>query len=286
MELREFVPQQTTTRYLPWDTELKVMPLGDLHNGADGFKPRLLKEHVKMALDLGCYFLGMGDYTDFVSSNNREKLANAGLYDTATTIIDRAAQGLTDELIDILLPTKGRWLGMLQGNHYYFFKTGTTSDTMLCEALDADFLGDCGLIQVRFKEEPRLSTALTIWCHHGYGNAITPGGILNKLHRAIEACEADVYLMAHVHRLLGGKPARLYATNAPKPRLLAKDKIVATTGSFMATYEQGSTYAGRAHGSYGEIRAYPPAALGAPLFTARPIRVKGGTPMLELHLTM
>ena len=288
MEIVEFAPQKTATRYLPWDSTLKIMPIGDLHIGADGFKAELLGRQIEQGLRDGCYFIGMGDYLDFTSSSNRERLINANLYDSARTVIDEAADSLVSRLAAILKPSAGRWLGMVEGNHYWVFDDGTTSDMALCHALKTPFLGTCGLVQIRFRDKKPLRRSITcdIWVHHGYGRAATAGAILNKLHRVMEGFEADVYLMGHFHRLASEKPSRLYGTHAPNPKIVEKPKILAATGSYMAGYQQGSKYAGRPHGSYVERNGMPPSSLGSSLICVWPKRAKHeGMPVLEMTVT-
>ena len=46
------------------------------------------------------YFVGTGDYVDFLSPSNRVRLANAGLYDTALQVIRDKATELVDELYE------------------------------------------------------------------------------------------------------------------------------------------------------------------------------------------
>ena len=288
MEIVEFAPQKTATRYLPWDSTLKIMPIGDLHIGADGFKAELLGRYIEQGLKDGCYFIGMGDFLDFTSSSNRERLINANLYDSARTVIDEAADRLVDTLAAILKPSTGRWLGMLEGNHMWCFDDGTTSDMALCRALKAPFLGSCGLVQCRFRDatSPRRTITADVWGAHGYGGGATPAGILNKLHRAMESFEADVYFMGHLHRLVAEKVSRLYCSHSPNPKIIERPKILCGTGSFMAGYQQGSKYAGRPHGSYVERKILPPSALGSPVIAVWPKRAKHeGLPVLEMTVT-
>ena len=268
---------------MPWE-ELKLTALGDFHNGAEGFKPELLEKWAKEKAAAGYWFFGMGDYGELMASGNRQRLASANLHDSSTTILDRAARAATGDLVDILKSTKGRWMGMLEGNHYYIFDDGTTTDQMLCSELRAPFLGTCGIVQVRFqKPDSRVSTTCDIWGHHGYGSAMTAGAVLNKLHRAVESFEADLYFIAHHHRLITEKPARLYTTHSRHPKIVMRHKILAVTGSFMAGYQQGSRYKGRAHGSYVEQGMMPPTALGAPEVSITPTT---GPPVgLELRIT-
>jgi hypothetical protein len=284
MEIISFSPQKTLARSFPWDYTFKLIPIGDLHDGSDAFNHDALDRTIRKGVAEDCYFIGMGDMADFLSAGNRERLGSVVLHDTARRIIDRAAYQLVDDIKEVLEPSVGRWLGLLEGHHYYLFDNGVTSDMALCQHLKAPFLGTCASVQVRFGNDHRKSITCEIWGHHGYGTGTTPGSILTKLMKAMMAFEADIYLMAHQHQLTTHKPARLYTTHSAHPRLINKDRLLVGTGGFMAGYAQGSRYAGRPQGSYVERRALQPSAIGAPLITARPSST-AGFPRLELSVT-
>src|SRR5882672_622847 len=106
---------------------LVICPIGDLQfTGQKGsLAGDLLKRHLDRCLELGGFFLGMGDYIDAFSPSNRQRLRAAALYDTAEDVIDDKVMELVDELFDkYLKPTKGRWLGLLHGHHFATLKTG------------------------------------------------------------------------------------------------------------------------------------------------------------------
>lgn len=115
MELTLWTPP--SRRAFPFDKPLKLIPLGDLHAGCDGFDGDRLHRMVKQAVKDDCWFYGMGDYTDFASTSNRERLSDPKVHETSRSLIDRAADIVLDELKEILEPTRGRWLGLLEGNH-------------------------------------------------------------------------------------------------------------------------------------------------------------------------
>jgi hypothetical protein len=284
MEVISFAPSKTLSRGFPWDYTFKLIPIGDLHVGSDGCNLEALDRTIRKGVADGCWFIGMGDFLDFMSSSNRQRQMEAGLYDTARTIIDDAAYQLVEKVKAVLKPSVGRWLGLLEGNHYWVFDDGVTSDQYLCQYLNAPFLGTCGSVQVRFGNDHRKSITCEIFAHHGYGGGTTPGAILTKLMKAMMAFEADIYLMGHQHQLVTAKPDRLYNTHAVNPRSVARQRLLVGTGSFMAGYKQGSRYAGRPHGSYVEQRVLQPSAIGAPLITARPSST-AGFPRLELSVT-
>ena len=144
---------------MPWEP-LLIMPVGDIqYDGPDGAADlSRLARHLKWGMAQGVWFLGMGDFVDFLSPSNRDRLGKAGLYDTATKGIDRLATMMEDELLQVIESTRGRWIGLLQGHHYFNHLDGTTSDTRFAKALDTPYLGDCALIRVTFKDDQRLAS--------------------------------------------------------------------------------------------------------------------------------
>ncbi len=71
------------------------------------------------------------------------------------------------------------------------------------------------------------------------------------------------------------KPAvpkpRLYVSDRPPYRLIAKKKILAGTGGFYQGYLVGSKLSGLPHGTYVEEKGLPPVALGGIIVKIRPV---------------
>lgn len=269
----EIIAHVARNKFMPWEPML-LMSVGDIqYDGPDGAAdiPRLEK-YLKWGLDHGAYFIGMGDMTDFMSPSNRERWLKAGLYDTATSVVDRAATSLEDDLKQILEPTKGRWLGLLQGHHYFVHLDGTTGDTRLAQFLGADFLGDCAIIRMTFRDERGGSSNIKLWAHHGHGGSGNmPTSALNKLyHQKVRYPGVRVFMMGHVPQLGHVVTDGLDVTDRGEPHLIHEDTHYILTGGFARGYEQGSRFAGRAQGGYAEKAMMPPAVLGGALVTFTP----------------
>ena len=261
------------TAALPWAPML-LMPVGDIqYDGPDGAAdlPRLCR-HLAWGVAHGAYFIGMGDFVDFMSPSNRDRLATAGLYDTATSIIDRAATTLEDEILALLAPTRGRWVGLLQGHHYFSHLDGTTSDTRFALALGAPFLGDCALMRWTFRHESGGSVNVKVWAHHGHGGgSILPTAGLNKLyHQKVRYPNVRLFLMGHVPQLGHVLTDGLDITDRGEPHLLHEDTHYVLTGGFARGYLEGNQFAGRSQGGYAEKRMLPPAVLGGAVITLTP----------------
>lgn len=270
MEILDYVPTQVKERALPWQ-EINIMPIGDVQAGAEGCDLERLKRHIKYGIDNNARFIGMGDMTDFLSPSNRDRLKKASLYDTAQGLIDKWHQQHIDELMQVLMPTKGLWIGLHEGHHYHEFTDGTTSDTRIANALDAPFLGTCAITRLRF-ESSRASVVAHVWSHHGEGAGATTAAPFNKLERVSGFVDADVLLMGHYHRAGVVLTDRLFVSGVV-PQLRHRTRALVATGSFLRGYMQGSQVNGRAGGSYVEHGLMPPTAMGNSMITIIPKRV-------------
>lgn len=278
--------------YFPWE-QLDIMPIGDIqYDGKKGATdvPRLRK-HLKMGIDRGAYFIGTGDILDVLSPSNRERFMKAGLYDTAQKFFDDAVTTLEKECLEILLPTIGRWIGLVQGHHYYVHLDGSTTDTRFAEWLGCPFLGTCALVRLHFKDtKMKRASSITMWIHHGVGGSgVLPTAIYNKLyHQKIRYPNARIFMMGHVPQLGHVKLAGLDVEGQPgNPHLVHEDTSLVACGGWSRSYQQGSTFGGRAQGGYAEVGMMPPAVLGGSIIHITPQRVRShGKEVAHLEVTV
>lgn len=238
-----------------------VAPIGDIQwSGKKG--PTAMdhvKRHIDMAMNLDAWFVGMGDYIDFLSPSNRQRLQAAALYDTADAVIEEKVYELVQEVFDnVLKPTKGRWLGILEGHHFAEM-AGTTSDVVLADLLDARFLGTSAYIRL-------MPSDVTLWVHHGQGGGVLPAAPLNKLyHVAHGMAGADIYMMGHTTKLAVGHLARPRPCwDGAKPDLIHDDIYLVSTGGFSKSSIVGHTRGRFPRGDYAEQRMLTPSPLAAP----------------------
>lgn len=256
------------------------MPVGDIQWAGDKAEVALgmLQRHIRWGVDHDAWFIGMGDYIDTLSPSNRSRLRGAELYDTAIKALDRDAQARVKELYnEALKPSKGRWLGLLEGHHFFQYRDQTTSDQELAKMLECPFLGTSAYVRLVFpRNETGRSTPQTgsvvIWAHHGAGSSQAAGGAINRLARLMPAWDADIYLMGHHHKV-GAQPMDyvrpVYPPNG-KPHLLHTTKLLVATGSFLKGYIVGRQDGGIPRGGYVEQGMMNPVQLGAPLVRIRP----------------
>lgn len=262
--------------------KLLIMPVGDIQYAGDDDEVALgmLKRHIQWGVDHDAYFVGMGDYIDTFSPSNRERLSSARLYDSAVKALDRDAVQRVEEIFQkALAPSRGRWLGMLEGHHYHEFRDRTTSDQLLAGKLGSPFLGTSAYLNLRFQGVGNRVGDVKIWLHHGKGGGKLAGSALNTIETVSHGFEADIYLMGHQHKKNAVPLDYVKAVFPAKgaPRLVHTTKLLVVTGSFLKGYVVGRQDGPVPRGGYVEKGMLNPVALGGVLVKVRP-RWSGLTP--------
>lgn len=265
------------------------MPIGDFQLGSPGTDMRHIREHVKWGVDHGVFFLGMGDYTDFLSPSNRRYLKNSGLYDTAMDIIETVGHQHLETLMKLLEPTKGMWLGLHEGHHLFEFGDGTTTDTELAKFLEAPFLGTAAVSRLQFRraadEGGYAAAEALLWSHHGEGSGATdPVQRLKKVAPGFP--QIDVFIQGHNTKLGSEIVNNIWFYGGhDELKMRSKKQMFVAAGGFMTGYTQDSRFNGRAAGSYVERGMMRPSAIGAPIITIEP-RHKERYNDLSLHCSV
>ncbi len=249
-----------------------LIPFGDIHRDSDMFADSHWEEFLKYAKSKkDAIFLGMGDYTDGVSTS--ERMVLGPLHDTTKNTLKDVYKGVSRTLANELQFMRGRCLGLLGGNHFFDVGDGQTTDHLLAAALGTKFLGVCAFVRLslRFKNTNK-SCAIDIFAHHGKGGGTTPGAQFNTIEKMLSTADADIYLMGHTH----GK-----GCIPSSPRIVLKDSRdkgvfirertpwLGRTGSFLKAYESGRV-------SYNVDAGRSPASLGWIEFEITPVRVRAG----------
>jgi hypothetical protein len=267
---------------LPTKKESLLIPIGDIQ-----LDPKIrgherqcdidrLKRIINWGLERDAYFIGMGDYVDVASPSNRESLKTTRMYDNLRNMMEEAAYQTEDELRDLLVSTKGRWLGLLSGHHLWEYDTGQTTDTRLAEFLECPHLGTSTLSPVWLdlgEDSHKRRPMFRVFAHHGQGGGRLLSGPLNQLEHVLKAFDADVYLVGHHHKAVAAKYPLLSTIGGERggvPQLVHKDRLLACTGSFLKGYTQGSRRGSIASGSYVEVGLMNPVSLGAIGIMIRP----------------
>jgi hypothetical protein len=256
MELVTFSIPKSSKRFV-------LAPLGDIqYSGENGPTAQdTLKRHIDNCLTQDAFFFGMGDYIDFLSPSNRSRLMHADLYDTAQDVIAEKAMELNEQVFEkFLKPTVGRWLGMVEGHHFYQ-GGGRTTDELLAEQLKTKFLGTSAFVRVP-------NADFTIYAHHGVGAGQLPGVGLNRLYHTAAGLEgADCYLLGHNTKVATARLSRPFPVWEKKPYLKHRDIWLVNCGGFSKSNIVGHRCGQIKRGDYAEARMLTPSPLSAPIIT-------------------
>jgi hypothetical protein len=273
------------SRYIDYASRrdmIRLWVIGDVHYGNRDCALKLFKSHLKqIAADPHAYWIGLGDYCDFISPKDRR-------FDPSTVgemqIRDIGIMGrkLVDDMACMFMPIADKCVGLGYGNHEFAYMRDNEQQDLhgyLCTSLGVPNLGYsffANLVLSRVAHRARIGVqtaqqstprgdrwAIRLFGHHGKGAAGTVGGKVNSLIRFMECNEADVYLCAHVHEQLPIKRVTLGA-NAPCTELVDHETIGVITGSYLKSYGQGT------HAGYFERSGGRPSYLGAAILEINP----------------
>lgn len=273
---------------LPWEDTL-LIPLGDIQmqHDRDAIDIKGLKATVQYGVDHNALWLGMADFVDLESPSNRKAIQNSGVYDSVVSALDAAASEMEQEVLDILLPTKGRWLGFHEGHHFHVHSNGETSDQRFARELGGPFLGHSSYVNLTFQSPSahHVNPVVTIWAHHGQGGGALAGSATNRLEKAILGFDADLYLMGHTHTRGAVPRDRVYASwGRDKGTLKHKTLYIVNCGSYLKAYQEESRRNGRPNGGYPEQAMMNPLALGSPHIWFKPAVDDHGQPIIRTRV--
>lgn len=263
---------------------IKLIPFGDVHRDSNLCSVTHWHEFLDYAKEQkNAVFLGMGDYSDGVSTSERIVLGDSGLHDTTRRTLSDKYKGVAATLANELSFMRGRMIGMLGGNHYFDFGNGDTTDHVLAAQLGTKFLGVCSFIRLSFRfGGHRTRAKLDLFVHHGKGGGTLAGSTFNTVEKMANTADADIYLMGHDHKkgCVPGSP-RLTLTSGGKDAELSvveKTPWYGRTGSFLKAYEPGEV-------SYNVDAGRSACALGWIEFEITPKSNKAGDIRLNIRGT-
>lgn len=214
---------------------------------------------------------GFGSHnTDGISPSNRKVLSTAfvrgELYDTAQEMFTAAAHENTRQFLHLVRGTEGKWDWLLEGHHLFDYsinRTLRTTDQDIADALGCPNLGrGIGVIQYRFAGAVR---PLTVWSRHGEGSGDTFAAPLNSVEKQMRAFNADIYLLAHHHKLVAGVATKLEEAPEHETMLKATNVRLVGCGSWLRGFMKDKV-------SYAEQGMMVPLATGAPIVRIKQVK--------------
>jgi len=276
---------RTITRTIPHQSltdRIKLYPLGDVHVGARACHEDRFRATVQeIKSNPLAFWVGMGDYCDFVNASD-PRFAATALADWVQVpdLVDLAA-AQRDHFLELIEPITGKCLALLKGNHedtihrHYeraiydeivaLVKGRMTTNT-LSSSKGALGLGYCGFLRLRLERAPSSKNKGHYWTtdlflHHGWGGGRLAGSKALKLERALRYYDADLVLIGHWHTQQTLQSSVIGLNRAGRFR--KRDRRGCVTGTWLEGHpENGETYAERA--------GYGPAPIGCPIIEFNP----------------
>ncbi|MDD1678666.1 MAG: hypothetical protein LUO93_05730, partial [Methanomicrobiales archaeon] len=106
------------------------MPVGDIHFLSQDWPEKKFVDHLKWGMDRGAVFLGCGEPIDLASASQRAQMAP--LRDSVKKELNSLMTGVVERFVKLIDFTNGRWMGFMEGDHYWMFEDGTTTDQLIC----------------------------------------------------------------------------------------------------------------------------------------------------------
>lgn len=250
--------------------EFRIVPLGDIHLGARGCDEKLLAATIEeIATDPRCYWIGMGDYCDFINRADRrfDPLVVADWLQVRH--LGDITKAQLERLLGYLKPIASKCLGLLYGNHehtiHHRYERDIYSDivTGIKEAggWTAErklMLGYSGWLQLAFYwggNRQGGSRVLTATAHHGASGGKLEGGKALNMQRWLWVHDCDLALMGHAHNTQSQAQDGVGLSKTGKP--ICTTRKGAFCGTFLGEPIEGDPYyerAGYYHAPVGTIR--------------------------------
>ena len=226
-----------------------LVPFGDVHqdheaHAADAWET--FRETYSKRTD--CYYLGIGDYQDLMSSKERVVWNGCDFHETTVKAMVSGWEGKVMRFQEQIEFMRGRLLGLMEGNHFAPFPSGITSTQSMAKHFGVPYLGVVTFLRLTLcrgrGETVAGKCSLDIWAHHGRGCASTMGGSLNAVERMAKGAQADIYLMGHDHKRNIGTSSRLYLIDSVAGlEVKSRPQMYVRTGGWLRGYVDGeATY--------------------------------------------
>jgi len=200
------------------------------------------------------YYLGMGDYHDFASAREQQKLTRDQLHETTMETLDDLVEKRNRKFAEEIKQMRGKLVGLVDGNHNWRFPNGVTASEDLANRMGCAHLGWLSHITIQFKFGTKKQNIYIVACH-GRAGGKRIGTSINQVEDMKTIFPiADIYVMGHNHDRGAWPIDVLYPTQ--KGEIKQKRQFLCRSGSFKKAYENGKN-------AYEVGRLLRPADLGA-----------------------
>ena len=248
---------------------IKIVPFFDIHSGVKPCREDLLKARVNEVLENGWYWIGGGDYCDFVNRSDPRYSPHilADWFTVSQTADIAGAQ--VHHLNEILKPIAPQCLAMIMGNHetaiHKHYERSVFSDIVASVKTHGKFdsedklaLGYGGWLilkfyQTKIGERKGGTITIVINLHHGFTGGRLAGAKALNMQKWLWQHECDIALQGHSHN------TEIQIEQVERVDRGGNFKVEKRRGAFCGTYLD-TTMPGI--DTYSSISGYPPMPVG------------------------
>ena len=230
-----------------WGKEFYIVPFGDVHRdtpSCDVDRWKWFLQGCKKLPQDRTYYIGMGDFNDFASSREQEELRHSKIHDQTRDKFDLIVQADNRKFAQEISFMRGHLLGLLDGNHNWTFRDGTTATQDLCDRMDAPYLGWLTHLTMNIAVKTSKgrkrgnSINLTIIACHGKAGGKLMGTSINQVDDLTRIFPvADLYIEGHDHQRYAVPKSILMADQ--KGNIKQKRQMISRSGSFKKGFCEG-----------------------------------------------
>ena len=226
------------------DDRVQVMPIGDIHWGAETCDEELFLKTLSDCLAKGIYVVGMGDMLESSTIGSVGDLFGQKY----------SPQEQMDKMVEMLKPLAdaGLLLGLHSGNHEHRVSKLTSMDVtlMMCRLLGVPYLGHSVFHIWRVGKQ-----SYTVHSTHGSSGARLPYSKVKAALDVFRYVEAEIVLYGHLHGL-DHMTQMYYKVNKTRKVTEECARHAVLTGSFLGYKD-----------SYAERKNLPPVQTGTALIS-------------------
>jgi hypothetical protein len=259
------------------DQPVWLHAFGDIHRAALGCDHRQLRSDInrlKHAVEVKKekhVWLGHGDWLNAIGHTDKRYEAAAISPQFLPYVADDLFHQECNVLVSEFRPIRDYGIGLGDGNHEATIckQGGFNPMKDIASRLNLPYIGYSAGIRLVLRAPNKVAVPVMIHYHHGVGASATKGGKLNMLYKMRDKIAADIYIVGHVHELIGFKQARLSLPAKGKLRLEHRQAVFINGGTYLKTYEveppqekQEFDTERHVRYDYGERKAYDPTIIG------------------------
>jgi predicted phosphodiesterase len=242
----------------------RLYPLGDVHLGNAAADEKLFRSVVaRIAADENAYWLGLGDYCDFVNRTDPRFDPHSLPSWVKMVHLGDLARAQSDRFLDIVEPIAHKCLGLVEGNHERaiekYYERSIYSDIVAGIKTRGGFplehqlaFGYSGWLMLHFyrSEDDRRCSLVRVSLHHGFVGGRLAGAKALSMERWLWTHDCDLAIFGHSHNTM----VQVESVESVRGERVVHDHRI---GLYSGTFMDGGA-------RYSEVKGYLPLPITQP----------------------